>query len=674
MEVHSGHTRRLLAPPKLGLLPTPHPSKLLYSDVVKTPPRQQPVSQVQRCRQQQQLQQPHQPPSTSISTVRRPNAHTTTTRQDQTTTETTSITRSNNPAFLDMVNGINITVRLLIAYGNWDSEFPWRLSKALRNFTDSVQPPRRSSAVDRRLAEATNKYKKTIHHIIINDIAISAIQQLENLRSIRASPSDWQLAADTATRQLRRSHKHIVPALLLPVINKVMLFIRDTSTTPDLLKRYFPHLVYYATNNPNPSNTTIHDSSEHIILSSTTTNAPSTPINNTNPNILIPAPAAERQITLTDIVLDSPDFEHRATSDTETDNDHAAVPTNTTHSSPIPTTSDRQPNSTPAPSGNVVLHPSPSAPHLQPAHSPTSRTSTSTTRPPLSQQSKLPTSNRRRLPAISTPAGTTCGHSQATLTPTAAATHPSLPASATPANTDNNIPTSRQLPTPTSSIPTSSSSTTASPTTAAVTTVSTTASAPAGAIVRRSSATSSSHSVIATDSTDNIRPFYSCRRNMWRIKPEPAKYTTLVIADSNGKRWVDAPDHWVIYSFSGMRLGDVANIMSRSMQLIQQYQKLIIHCGRNDTFRSVADNFETFVSYINTVTHPPITIVPSLVDPHQDEPGLTQLRQMISEEFSNNAVLFNQPQHFVRYRPPDLKHYHRSTARHLITAIIDHLN
>ncbi|NJL56795.1 hypothetical protein HC928_17825 [bacterium] len=494
-----------------------------------------------------------------------------------------------------------------MGYDNWESKFPWRLSKSLDNFTDSIQPPRRSSTIERRLEEATKKYKRDIHRIMINEISTSAIQQLEQLRQISASSSDWQLAADTAARQIRRSHKHIVPALLQPLINKVILFIRDNSNRSDIIKRYFPQLTYYARNTSTPTES-IDTPDEYVVLSETTS-TPSDFSNDTeyvvlSSTTLTPPPvvsnidsttqatAAEHELTIDDIILYSPLVENEpSTPAAETDNQVVDLPP----------------------------HPS-----------------------PLPQRPRIHNSRRRSLPT--TPVATTTASSsplsrpQATTSPVAA---DAAAAAATATTADTDVTASAAVvPPPSSSSPTSA----AAAATAAAATV------------------------------DNIRPYYYCHHQTWRIKPESRKYTTLVIADSNGKRWRDAPDDWVIYSFSGMRLSDVSQIMSRSLQLIQQYDRLIIHCGRNDTFFSVNQHFIKFVSYINSVTHPPITIVPSLIDPEHHEPGLVHLRRLVGEEFAENAVLFNEPQLYVRLRPSDLKHYRRSTAHHLIADILDHLN
>ena len=642
-------TERLRAPPRVGLLPTPHPSKLLYSDIVKTPPRpqrtiyrqhqQQPsTGQDHHHRQQLQLQRQY-PPVTTTNSRQNPGQHSSHRQQQlpqQQRTTPPQSNRSSNPAFVDMVRGINSTARLLFGYDNWQAQFPWRLSQALQNFTESIHPPHRAATTGNRLNETTKIYKKKIQQIVINELCISAIQQLEHLHTIQASSADWQLAAETAMRQLRRSHKHIIPALLQPLIKKIVNYSQETDTQARTLKRYFPQLLSQQQHSSNGSDTT--ESSEYIVLSSTA-NEPTSPVQTTSPSadnsssnndeantgVINQAPSTVDLTTLSDIILHSPDLnDDQSTADTEADNGNT---NSTTHSTPAAARS---------PANSTLIG-------QQETASATTTTTTAplTTQHPLPQRTKLPVASGKRS-LQTTPVNTPTDNTQSVTN-----------------GTSRHRPTTR------------TSATAAAA--AAATNTTTVVSAAAGTTTPSQQPSTSSLST-TDDTSSNIRPFYYSQRLHWRIKSESERFTTLVIADSNGKRWTDAPRHWVIYSFSGMSLGDVTDIMSASMAEIKKYQKIIIHCGRNDSFRSIAANYDNFATFISSITHPPITIVPSLIDPRHQEPGLIQLRQMIAEGFENDAILYDEPQHYVRWRPADLKHYHNSTAKHLIDAIIRDLN
>lgn len=581
---------------------------------------------------------------------------------------TTITHQSQHPEFTTMVTELNVTLRLLFGYDNWSSSFPERLSTSLDHFVSSIQPPRRSQSCTEKLHSATDQYKRHVQNIVITELATTALIHLRRLHQITADLRDWQLAVDTVKRQLQRSHKHLIPAMTQPTFNDLLTFILDTSSpTDNLLRRFFPNLVQAAvTHNCDLNNT------QYIVLSSTTEStqpAVYNNINSTDPSY--PAPAAATESSLIEVSLDDSNSQPAAVSDVK----DKQQPTTTTSFPPISAANNNSyPPDAATAAGNqpslidIILHSpdmEPPVADIESSHIPTSTPTFIIPRSPPLPSSFL----RRQLPT----------------TPTASCSVTLLPSTDIP--TPPLLQRLRALPSRTSihttttltrhtnqSIPTATTQSISSPT-LPTTIAGNNTSTPINARVVTSPAQPRPNTsfVYSANNINNIRSFPHSHINNWRISPEPPTFTTLVIADSNGKRWLDAPPDWVIYSFSGMKLADVSNIMSKS-STINNYERIIIHCGRNDSFQSVKQNVAAFVSFIHSFTHPHLFVVPSLLDPQMYESGLRLFRQIITEEFDQHAILYDEPELYCRLNIHDTKHYSRTTARLLIQVIVHHLN
>lgn len=629
MDLRLDHVRQRLRR-KVALLPTP-PSTCV-SVTYSRPPRRP----IQQLRQSTMTQ----------STI--PRAH----------PSPPSTTQSQHPNFTTMVTEMNVTLRLLTSYDNWSSTFPYRLSTSLDNFVAAIQPPRRSQSCTDHLVTATDRYKSHIQSIVRHEIASTTIYHLRQLHSITADLRDWQLAADTVRRQLNRSHKHLSPATIQPILTHLMTFILDRDAAPNLLQRHFPTLMQIAANDDDH----VPEESEVFITLSSTTD--STQPNHDN-NIAAAA-ATNNRSSLINITLD--DIEPQPAVNTDVPEDRRRIstePTDAVHDNIEPEAAAAAAVNDYPSLADIVLH--------SPEEEPTIDTETQENQVPQSIQ--LPTSTptfiiprsppfesvdlRRQLPT--TPmvlSNTSTPHISHTPTPP-------LPQRLRPLPNRVTMPPTRRIPTSSTTAPSNRS-----PALPAIITRNNT-STPNNA----STSSSSSHNHPASNSRiiNNIRSFHHNLINHWKISPEPTNFTTLVIADSNGKRWLDTPHDWVVYSFGGMKLADVANIMKKS-PTVSKFDRIIIHCGRNDSLTSVKDNVNNFVTFLHSVNHSQIFIVPSLLDPQLYEAGLRLFRSIIDEEFNNNAILFDEPELYNRLDTHDTKHYARTTAKHLIQAIIHHLN
>ena len=546
---------RLRAPPKIGLLPTPPPIRICDN----------------------RYNQPPDEINNGNRKMNHPNRQRNRPTEDQ---------HSSHPQFTTMVTLFNVITRLLIALENWQSSFPSKLGTVLKNFTDNIRPPRRSSTLTESLATLTHHYKQDISSAVTDDIKRTTTNQLNLIRGITANSKDWHLAATTARKQLLRSHHHINAGKLHSFHKVILDLISNTDTSVESV--FLPHRPL-----------TSHQSNQ-VIETTSSSSSPSPPSPPPPPPLLSTLPTSTPRIPQRPIPRES-----------------------TTLSSLSPMTS-------------APLLPLPP--------------------PPPSSQGHLRTSYPN----------SHCGGN---------VTLYDIICNSTSAHDDSTSdPTPSLLPMNSSPSPSSDSSSIAEETTLTLSTHPT----DTGSDKPRTTSgnnTTSSHPIVHQNDINlyRIRPFYPSHKNTWRISSEEEPFDTLIIADSNGKRWMDAPTNWLVYAFSGMKLQDVANIMKKSPS-IARFKRIIIHCGRNDSFESVKYNIESFVDFLKGYTGPPITIIPSLPDPGLDETGLHLFRTIISEEFENAAVIFNQPHLYERLRPRDYKHYSRSTAKYLIDSIIQHLN
>ncbi|NJL56047.1 hypothetical protein HC928_13330 [bacterium] len=531
---------------------------------------------------------------------------------------------SRHSQFTTMVTYLNVTLRLMFGLDNWKTSFPQRLATSLLNFTDSIQPPRRTDSCSQRLQEATQEYQNNIRNIVASETTSNILDHLRLLRQIRANLSDWRLAADTAERQLKRSHKHLSPSTTQRTLNSLIAFALDSSTSPaeELVRKYFPSIVLPAcTVASNTSDdqfitlsSTDHNNTscdQYIILSSTNANTPDTSHLANDPTPL----TASTPTTATPAAVPSPPSPPTTAKTIATP---AAVPANSLPSSPEATAADQ-----------------PSIDEITIDSADEEDTTVPAANPPIfivPRTSPLSASDlRRQLP--STPAVSNSSTLPSAIhTPT-----PPLPQRLRPRRNRMTIPSKQHSTALIASTPLP----TASGTSTAV---------------------------------NNIRSFRYEEKDQWKINTEPSDAVdTLVIADSNGKRWNDAPSNWLIYSFGGMKLVDVSRIMAAAPN-IKKYKHVIIHCGRNDSYLSVKANVSEFVNFLQAYRHRRLLIVPSLADPQLHEPGLRLFHNVVSDEFGDMAIIHDEPQFYHRLHSQDVKHYSRTTARHLIHVILHRLN
>ncbi|NJL56183.1 hypothetical protein HC928_14130 [bacterium] len=610
---------------KVPLLPTP-PSTF--------PPVQQ---------QQQQQQQ---------STRKRPTALLTT---PSTSTHTTG-EHSQHPQFTQMVTYLNVLIRLMFGFDNWKASFPQRLATSLDNFVQSIQPPRRTNSCTHRLQQASREYKDNITNIITSEIVSSAFEYLRLLRQIRAKVNDWRLARDTAERQLKRSHKHLSPSTTQLTLTTLMAFALDPSSAPleELIHKHLPFITP-------PRSTDINNTSDSqfIILSTTDTNntsdtqfvtLSSTAADNTSDNQYIiistadiTTPETSAQPTTSTAVLPPPSaasaaaasptatpadnrsslYEITISMDEEEPSDLASIPPTT--STPVQAAVNKSLYPDQPSIDDIILHHSSEEEEVtDPAADPPTFI--------VPRTSPLSASDLRRQPS-STPLAS----SSTVLPPVVHTPTPPLPQRLRPRLNHKTI-SSKQHP-----------------------------SAP---VIYTHRPTISG----STTGGHNIRSFRYEEKEQWSITSKPTDaIDTLVIADSNGKRWNDAPSNWIIYSFGGMKLADVSRIMAAAPQILT-FKYIIVHCGRNDSYLSVKGNVFNFVNALQAFSHPRLIIVPSLVDPQLHEPGLRLFHNVIKDEFGDKAIIHDEPQFYHRLQALDTKHYSRITARHLIQVIIHCLN
>ena len=608
--------------------------------------------------------------------------------------------RSDLPEFTALVTLINVVTRLILGLQSWTSSFPRRLESALNNFTESIQPPRRSVVLTTRLRDSTNIYKSIIRKQVCDEYRSNITAQLRALdMDNHPSEEDFEMAIGVAKRQLRRSHKHFDEGTLDAVIQRLAAFRADeykhtfkqniAEHFPELLQTGLPSKVNIATQTSiqgghggscwSPSDRfpiaaggtrgtagghdvrgvsacpagyreedTSVDNGIETVHSDATPRTPQSVVADHDGGPVTAIAAIDEDVAHTDTAVGASNLCHIV---------HAEVHAADTEDGPG-ATCQRDGSG-----GNDNV---PSRPVEHEVH----QTDTlDDVEPDVVEPDTSGLPPRDVLHSISV-ADTSVGRSPSTSTPR----HP---------GPGLHFPHSRP----------STPRSTANPTVDAATL------AAVAQLARRSVTHESSAQSTSSGSTpsirrlptppaggpgrpayiplgtNNIRSAYHSHQKWWKVKTEPIQYQTLVIADSNGKRWFDTPDDWVIYSFSGMKIADIPSIIGRSTA-VRNFRQIIIHVGTNDDTSSVVANLDRFISYIKS-TSLPIWIVPSIIDPCNTPSATTylqNLRTILAEEFGDRCILYDDISTYHRFSDTDNKHYSRSTARHLIRHILHCLN
>lgn len=168
--------------------------------------------------------------------------------------------------------------------------------------------------------------------------------------------------------------------------------------------------------------------------------------------------------------------------------------------------------------------------------------------------------------------------------------------------------------------------------------------------------------------------------SQWKTDKPATGQRTLVITDSNGRNWINTPDDWTVYSFSGASLSNITNLLN-NIEDAQSWTNIIICIGVNDIYSSC--DIGTFYRRITALydslrsIHKNATfVIPPYSGPHYPKHILDRFSALdgyIREIFDPLHVIRNQKIHFAPLDDTN-KHYTRSVAQKIIDNIVHTLS
>ena len=171
--------------------------------------------------------------------------------------------------------------------------------------------------------------------------------------------------------------------------------------------------------------------------------------------------------------------------------------------------------------------------------------------------------------------------------------------------------------------------------------------------------------------------FANQQKTEWKINKPLSGQDILVITDSNGKRWIDKPPNWVVYSFSGATIDDTIDLIDK--QSPDDDWKLIIICiGTNDviTYHTPHQDVDSKICTLatkceNLSTHVIFVTPPRSKTYHtqQNIEDFHNLQNCAEKYFHSENCIDTENITFAPKQPDDNKHYTRNVARNLINYI-----
>jgi len=168
----------------------------------------------------------------------------------------------------------------------------------------------------------------------------------------------------------------------------------------------------------------------------------------------------------------------------------------------------------------------------------------------------------------------------------------------------------------------------------------------------------------------------------WSFSDLHPSTTTLIVADSNGKAFADTelPDDYQVYSFSGMKLSQAANLITRSTDHLRHVRHIIVAVGIND--RS-CNNDSEIISSLNNVKDWGIhnqkrvvfTGIPTAPQLQEKEARIvSHINELADDIFEDDFLQSVHTSQFAVQFDKTGIHYTSSTAAKILRIIIRFLN
>lgn len=170
-------------------------------------------------------------------------------------------------------------------------------------------------------------------------------------------------------------------------------------------------------------------------------------------------------------------------------------------------------------------------------------------------------------------------------------------------------------------------------------------------------------------------------RRRWKIDEPDQDQDVLVIADSNGTRWIDKPTNWTVYAFSGATIYDAIELIE-STDLAKSWKLIIISVGVNDIVSNnlssaiLSERVGKLAATCKAVDIPVLFVVPPRSKTFYSQNEMDKfetLQKCAIDFFSCDYVICNDDIAFAPSNPNDNKHYDRSVARNIVLNIVKFL-
>ncbi len=156
-----------------------------------------------------------------------------------------------------------------------------------------------------------------------------------------------------------------------------------------------------------------------------------------------------------------------------------------------------------------------------------------------------------------------------------------------------------------------------------------------------------------------------------------ANTTTVVIADSNGRRWENIPEDWIVHAFSGAKLNDAIDLLE-SIQIPTQIRNIVLALGINNR-DATSDDITRCITKLNDLRQRKTLTVKFLMVPQH--PNLTpeqanniaHLNRTARDLFGTDFIVCPPRQQIQPLMTGEAAHYTKVTADRIIELIKPHV-
>ncbi len=156
-----------------------------------------------------------------------------------------------------------------------------------------------------------------------------------------------------------------------------------------------------------------------------------------------------------------------------------------------------------------------------------------------------------------------------------------------------------------------------------------------------------------------------------------ANTTTVVIADSNGRKWENIPVNWVVHAFSGAKLNDAVDLLE-SYQIPTQIQNIVLALGINNR-EAPSDDITRCITKLNDFRQRKTLTVKFLMVPQhpnftpEQANNIAHLNRTARDLFGTDFIVCPPRQQIQPLMPGDTAHYTKVTADRIIELIKPHM-